>query len=106
MKTDEKKPLAVQSIAEFAAQNGIKSIVPKVRMNTSGYPFVTFIDEGNNATNVYFSKAAAQAVVAEMPVTKELLKAHQIGFTTNEAGEERVKLISNSERVDLEELLG
>jgi hypothetical protein len=105
MDTTPKKPLVVLSIAEFAKSKGIVSITPKVRANTNGFPYVTMINGNNEAENVYFSKAAATKVAADMPVTTDMLKAHQIGVTHNEAGEERIKLISNSERLDLFALL-
>lgn len=105
METKVEKPLVVLSITEYAKTNGIVTINPKVHHNTNGYPFVTMIDAKNEATNVYFSKAASGAIVPQQPITAELLKAHQIGITTNAAGEERIKLISNSERLDLFELL-
>ena len=47
----------------------------------------------------------AASVGAGQPVTKEMLSVYQIGITTNAAGEERIKLISNSDRVDVGSLL-
>lgn len=99
------KELVVLTIAEYAAQNGFTQLAPKVRVNTNAYPFITFIDAKNVATNVYFSKSASKGVLPAQPVTKELLTQYQIGITHNEAGEPRVKLISNSERLDLSDLL-
>lgn len=100
-----KSDLVVMTIKEYCESKGFKQIVPAVRVNTNGYPFITFIDGNNEAENVYFSKAAANAVNAGTPVTKDMLKIYQIGVTTNAEGEERVKLITNSDRVDLSELL-
>lgn len=103
--TESKTNLKVESIKDFAKSKGFMQLAPAVRINTNGYPFITFIDSNNVAENIYFSKAAAEAVAEGTPVDKSLLARHQIGITKNEAGEERIKLISNSERVDLFSLL-
>ena len=97
--------MKVLSIKEFVAEKGFTQLAPTVRTNTNGYPFLTFINAKNEAENVYFSRKAAQAINAGTPVTKDMLATYQIGFTTNEAGEERIKLISNSARVELSDLL-
>lgn len=97
--------LVAMTIKEFVAKKGFTQIVPVVRVNENGYPYITFIDSTNKAENIYFSKAASQAVGAGTPVDKTMLGVYQIGMTTNAAGEERIKLISNSDRVDLSSLL-
>jgi len=96
--------LVVSTIKDFAALKGFSSVAPTVRVNTNGYPFITFIDEKNVAENIYFSKAASAKVDVGMPVDKALLAQHQIAITKNEAGEDRIKLISNSERIALSDL--
>lgn len=103
--TETKSPLQVLTVKEFAKSNGFVQLVPAVRVNINGYPYITFIKEDNKAENIYFSKTAAMAVAAGTPVDKHLLSVYQIGITTNEAGEERIKLISNSARVDIDSLL-
>jgi hypothetical protein len=97
--------LKAMSIKDFAKSKGFMQLAPAVRINTNGYPFITFINEKNEAENIYFSKSAAEQVAEGTPVDKALLSRHQIGITTNAEGEERIKLISNSERVDLFSLL-
>jgi len=97
--------LKAMSIKDFAKSKGFMQLAPTVRINTNGYPFITFIDSNNVAENIYFSKSAAEQVAEGTPVDKGLLARHQIGITTNAEGEERIKLISNSERVDLFSLL-
>ena len=104
MELVQKDALVVSTIKEFAVQKGFTTVAPSVRVNTNGYPFITFIDDKNVAENVYFSKAAAAKVDAGQVVDKALMSQHQIALTRNEAGEERVKLISNSERIALDEL--
>lgn len=97
--------MKVLSIKSFCQEKGFVSLASVVRENTNRYPFVTFINEDNKAENIYFSKNASVHVTAGTPVTAELLKAHQIAYVTNEAGEERIKLVSNSERVSIADLL-
>ena len=102
MKTNE--PMKVSTIKEFAQLKGFTTIAPNVRSNTNNYPFITFINAKNEAENVYFSKKASSLVKAGEAITKDMLKTYQIGETHNEAGELRIKLISNSERLDLNTL--
>jgi hypothetical protein len=96
----------VKSIAKFAEDRSMVSIAPKVRMNTNGYPFITFIDSDNKAENIYFSKAGAETVEEGQEITAELLKSLQVAEVENADGEMRLKLITNSERVSLASLLG
>ena len=102
---EKNNPLVAMTVKEFVAKKGFTQIVPVVRVNENGYPYITFIDGANKAENIYFSKAASKAVTAGTPVDKAMLSVYQIGMTTNAAGEERIKLISNSERVDISSLL-
>lgn len=97
--------LKTTSIKDFAKSKGFVNIVPRVRINDNGYPYVTFLDIDNKAENIYFSRKAAEQVAEGTPVDASLLSKHQIGFPKNADGEERIKLISNSERVDLFSLL-
>ena len=96
--------LVVSSIKEFVKHKSFVDVAPTVRNNINGYPFITFIDDKNVAENIYFSKAASEKVDAGTPVDKALMSQHQIAITKNAAGEERVKLISNSERIALSDL--
>lgn len=93
------------SVKEFCASKDITQVAAKVRTNANGYPFVTFINKANVAENVYFSKNAAVEVTDGMIVSKQMLTTHQIGMTVNASGEPRIKLISNSERLDISSLL-
>lgn len=101
--TTTRTPIVVQTIKEFMLSNGL-TVSPVVRTNTNGYPFVTFINSANVAENVYFSKTSALSVSAGTPVTKELFKCYQIGNVVNSAGESRIKLIGNSERLTVSDL--
>lgn len=96
--------LSTQTIKEFCTKKGFTQIVPEVRKNTNEYPFLTFIDANNVAENVYFSKAASKMAHTHK-VDKDFLKTLMIGETTNAEGHKRYKLISNSNRVELADLL-
>lgn len=96
--------MQVATIKEFVAQKGYTQVVPKVRSNVNGYPFITLINSKNEAENIYFSKAASADLTVDQDVTKDMFKSYQIAFVKNEAGEERIKIISNSERVDISSL--
>jgi hypothetical protein len=93
------------SIKEFAQANDIKSYTPAIRSNMNGYPFVTFITSSNEAMNIYFSKSAGEKIM-EGEETLSVIKrlGCQIAETTNAEGEVRLKLISNSERNNIEDL--
>lgn len=93
--------LIVESVKAFCIAQGFKQVTPKVRVNQNGYPFVTFIKSNNEAENIYFSKKAAETVALDTPVSPAMLMQYQIAVTKNAEGEDRVKLISNSERVEL-----
>lgn len=89
------------SVKDYCKQNKLVHFHPKVRVNTNGYPYITFMDENNVGNNLYFSKKGAETFTEGKQVTMQDLKQLQIGITTNAAGEQRVKLITNSERVEL-----
>lgn len=97
--------LVTHSVKDYASKMNYTTLVPVVRVNENGYPYITFINDKNEANNIYFSRKAAEAVTAGQPVTKDMLKSYQIGITTNAEGEERPKLISNSDRVEISSLL-
>ncbi len=97
--------MEVQTIKDFTKAQGFVQLAPTIRVNTNGYPFITFIKEDNVAENIYFSKNAATIVKSGDAVTKQLLASLQIAAVTNADNEIRVKLISNSDRIELSSLL-
>lgn len=69
------------------------SICKDVRENGNSYPFLTFMDADNTATNIYFSVGAAAAVNKGDLVTKELIANHEVTiYVLPDTGEERIKL--------------
>jgi hypothetical protein len=75
---------------------GYSKIIPELRRNTNGYPYLTFIAEVNGANvseNIYFSKGAALLCPEGVgSVTAEFITSFQVSITVNGDGEERVKL--------------
>jgi hypothetical protein len=102
-----KTELKTLSIAEFVKSKGFVEINNTIKLNSNGYPFVTFINADNVAENVYFSKAASANVKQDEELNIEMLNNYRIANTTNADGEVRTKLVSvNSKRINLASLLG
>jgi adenylylsulfate kinase-like enzyme len=97
--------LKTSTVAELFSSKGIISIVPRIRENSNQYPYVTLINGDNEAENVYFSKEASKLVAAGEPILKGFFDKYQVGYVTNELGEERIKFISNSARVSIADIL-
>ncbi len=93
------------SFSEFTKSKGFTTLVPKVRANKNGYPYLTLITADNKAENVYFSKKSSTLVKEGMEIVKGFLAGFQVAETINAEGEPRVKIISNSERVSIGDLL-
>lgn len=92
------------TVKEFAKEKGFVQVVPVVRKNTNGYPYMTFIDAENKAENIYFSKNASKLVTVGAVLDKGLASKLSIGYTKNAEGEVRIKLISNGERESIDAL--
>jgi hypothetical protein len=80
------------SVQDFMSEFALVSVNKVLKKNTNGYPFVTFIDGNNIATNVYFSVEAAKLLGETAEVTRELLEGHTISIYPTPDGEERIKL--------------
>jgi len=83
------------SVVEFCKSNDLTEIVPKIRINANGYPYVTFINSDNVATNIYFTVNASDTV-SEGQDLREIASDLQIVFVKNELGEDRIKLSRKS----------
>jgi len=55
----QKEVLVSKSAKEFILGNKL-DLVPTVRTNENGYPFITFVDKANVANNIYFGKTCAE----------------------------------------------
>ena len=100
-------PIESISLLAFIQQQGFTQLATKkVRRNENKYPFLTFINAENEATNVYFSKNESEKLKDVEEVDDEYLMKLQVVNTENAEGEKRWKLTTgNSERVDLLDLL-
>ena len=79
-------------LKKWMEENGWTA-VSKVRVNENGYPLSTFVNEGGDAENVYFSKRMAREVGLGDRATlwaKDVI----VREVQNAAGELRVKLCS------------
>lgn len=79
------------SVKQFMTEFGFVEICKDVRENKNTYPFLTFMDAGNQATNIYFSVGAAANVTKGQLVDKDLISKHQITIYSMD-GEERIKI--------------
>ena len=88
-------------IKKFCAEKKI-SRISEVRMNKSGFPFVTLVSsekdgDGNPiAENIYFSKRQAEHVKKGQKPSELGLSAYSVVEATNEKGEKRLKLTTSS----------
>ena len=99
--------IKTQSILEFCRENGLKDMSRTVlETKDNKYPYIMFTtgDPKDQSVVVCFSIGASQEVAAGQVVTKELLNNYRIGFTTNAAGEERIKLV-RANNISVEDLL-
>lgn len=99
-------PLVTVSVKDFMKANSFVQVHKEVRANTNGYPYITFINGKNEAENIYFSKEASKQVKAGDPIAKGFFDNFLTASTTNEAGEERIKLVrsGDSTRLDIDDL--
>lgn len=99
-------PLVTYSVQDWMKSNGFTQVHNRVRVNTNGYPFVTFITSGNDAENIYFSKEAAKAVSLDSEIKKGFFANLIIAETTNAAGEPRIRIAraGSSSRLEVDDL--
>jgi hypothetical protein len=94
------------SVKDFMVGSGFTQVVKMVRVNQNNYPYVTFIDSNNIATNIYFSKNASKLVAEGQAIEKGFFNPFRIAETTNALGEKRIKLVGMGEglRLGVEDL--
>jgi hypothetical protein len=88
---------------EFCKKNGYTTVAPKVRINKSGYAFVTFVNdivkdsEGKSLSeNIYFSKNTSKDVMEGDDVSI-VLRGLFLCETINADGEIRMKICGAGE---------
>jgi hypothetical protein len=87
------------SVQDFFAQEGFVSVIPVVRVNKNGYPFITCVNASNEATNMYF----ASNIAANYPEGTQVAKGFFADLTVfkNESGYWR---FGSSNRLDVNSL--
>jgi hypothetical protein len=88
------------SVQDFMKSNNYSNVVPMIRENSNGYPYITFIKnvEGKNVgENIYFSKKGSAIVTSGEVISKGFFNPFKVATVTNAAGESRVKLITQGE---------
>lgn len=104
-KTDATNTLVTSTVLAFMQKRGFVSVHKEIRVNTKGYPYITFIDGGNVAENIYFSKSEAANVTEGQPIVKGFFDKLQIADTLNANNEVRTKIVgTSSNRLTLEDL--
>jgi len=90
------------SLKEFMQEKSFAQVIPVVRTNSNGYPFLTFTNSSNEAENIYFSKSM---LVEAGKVDIAFLRSLKACNTVNAAGESRWKLTDSAgSRVDMSAL--
>lgn len=101
-------PMSITSVQEWMQENGFISISGGVRENENGYPFLTFMNEDNEAENVYFSVKASEHEHAELGTA--LFKGFFDPFVISEYIREdgvamtKLALVGGGERTLIEDL--
>ena len=94
-------------VQEFMKSSGFTSIHKEVRINSNGYPYITFITANNVSENIYFSKKASEMVTEGELVVRGWFDSFKAAEVKNAAGEMRTKLVSANEggnRLDASDL--
>lgn len=95
--------ISISPLKAFVQSQGFTQIVPTVRTNINDYPYLTFINANNEATNVYFSKAESEKVAEGLVLDKEYLRTLKVAEAINADGQLRHKLTTGSgDRLELD----
>jgi hypothetical protein len=94
----------IVSLQSYCESNDLVQVSGKtVRTNSNGYPFITFMDKGNEAHNIYFSKAEAENVSESTPINMSLLSALKVSMAETKENGKLPKLTKGSDnRLDLD----
>jgi hypothetical protein len=95
------------SLSNFVEKYNFTEIVPEIRKNSNGYPFVTFLNSKNVATNVYFGSSISDSYSEGTKITSEMLKGLQAYEYLREDGGLGLRLVSKNagNRVSISSLL-
>lgn len=99
------QPLVVHTVQAFMKMKNFVSVHKSVRANANGYPFITFINDKNEAENIYFSKAGSEIYGKDMAIERGFFAPLTIVESYNADNELRYKLSIGSEnRLNVENL--
>ena len=97
--------LNMYSVKDFCNSNNLIEVAKKIRANSNGFLFITFINNNNEAFNIYLSKRLCEDYSEGDSIVKGFFNDKIIIETLNEEGETRLKLsYKDSQRHNLSEL--
>jgi hypothetical protein len=93
--TNLREPISeiMQTLKEFSIEQGFTGVIPAVRTNANGYPYLVFI-KGDTTECIYFSKTLAASLAAGQVLGKADFSEMRARLVTNAAGESRYKICS------------
>jgi hypothetical protein len=83
----------MQTLKEFSQAQGFTGVIPTVKTNTNGYPYLVFI-KGDTTECIYFSKTLAASLDAGQVLAKADFADMRARLVTNATGEQRYKICS------------
>lgn len=83
----------MQTLKEFSKAQGFTGVIPTVKTNTNGYPYLVFI-KGEDTECVYFSKTLSASLAAGQVLAKADFADMRARLVTNASGEQRYKICS------------
>ena len=95
------------AVQDYMKSNDFISVVKIVRVSVENrYPYITFMDSKNVATNIYFSRNAGKLVSEGDIIAKGFFNPFRIAETINKDGVAIMKLVAQGEsmRITAEDL--
>lgn len=83
----------MQTLKEFSIEQGFTGVIPTVRTNTNGYPYLVFV-KGDTTECIYFSKTLSATVASGQVLAKADFADMRARLVTNAVGESRYKICS------------
>jgi lipopolysaccharide export system protein LptA len=83
----------MQTLREFSTSQGFTGVIPTVKTNTNGYPYLVFV-KGDTTECIYFSKTLAASLAAGQVLAKADFAEMRARLVTNATGEQRYKICS------------
>lgn len=83
----------MKTLKEFSIEQGFTGVIPTVKTNINGYPYLVFI-KGDTTECIYFSKTLAATVDSGQVLGKADFSEMRARLVENAAGESRYKICS------------